>query len=472
MNIPTSENPVPTEAGTPKTQNGGPNGQNLISLEPPRYKPIVVQHIDSVPELQSLPEDIRFSMKVVGHVLPFRTNRYMVENLIDWDNVPGDPLFQLSFPQEGMISKEDFDCVADLLRRDAPKDQLHAAVHEIRAGLNPHPGGQQALNVSTLDDEHLEGMQHKYHETVLFFPGQGQTCHAYCTFCFRWAQFVGDKDLRFISTDGDILHRYLAEHKEVTDVLFTGGDPMIMKTKALEGYMLPLIGDSRFDHIRDIRIGTKALTFWPYRFTSDADADDVLRLFEKLVKGGKHVAIMSHFNHMREVETPMAREAIRRVRDTGAVIRTQAPLLRHINDDADMWASMWKEQVRLGLIPYYMFVERDTGAKRYFELPLAQAHAIYRKAISQVSGLARTARGPTMSSAPGKVQVLGVEEIRGERVFALQFLQARNPEWMGRVFFAEYDENATWLTGLKPAFGEDEFFFEADFEAMKQRLTS
>ena len=225
MNIPSSENPVPTEAGTAKAGNGGPNGQNLISLEPPRYKPIVVQQIDKVPELQSLPEDIRFSMKVVGHVLPFRTNRYMVENLIDWDNVPEDPLFQLSFPQKGMISKEDFECVADLLRRDAPKEQLHAAIHEIRAGLNPHPGGQQALNVPTLDDEHLGGMQHKYHETVLFFPGQGQTCHAYCTFCFRWAQFVGDKELRFISTDGDILHRYLAEHQEVTDVSSPAGIP-------------------------------------------------------------------------------------------------------------------------------------------------------------------------------------------------------------------------------------------------------
>ena len=317
MNMSSSENPADT--GTAKAQNGGPNGQNLLSIDPPRYKPIVVQQIDKVPELQSLPDDIRFSMKVVGHVLPFRTNRYMVENLIDWDNVPEDPLFQLSFPQEGMISKEDFDCVADLLRRDAPKEQLNAAIHEIRAGLNPHPAGQQTLNVPTIDDEHVEGMQHKYHETVLFFPGQGQTCHAYCTFCFRWAQFVGDKELRFISTDADILHRYLAEHKEVTDVLFTGGDPLIMKTKALEGYMQPLLDDSRFAHIRDIRIGSKALTFWPYRFTTDADADDLLRLFEKMVEGGKHIAIMAHFNHEREVQTPMAREAIRRVRDTGAV---------------------------------------------------------------------------------------------------------------------------------------------------------
>ena len=216
MNASSSENPVPAEAGTSKAQNGGPNGQNLLSIDPPRYKPIVVQQIDKVPELQSLPDDIRFSMKVVGHVLPFRTNRYMVENLIDWDNVPEDPLFQLSFPQEGMISKEDFDCVADLLRRDAPKEQLNAAIHEIRAGLNPHPAGQQTLNVPTLDDEHLEGMQHKYHETVLFFPGQGQTCHAYCTFCFRWAQFVGRQ--------GASLHLHGCGHPASVSRRAQGGD--------------------------------------------------------------------------------------------------------------------------------------------------------------------------------------------------------------------------------------------------------
>ena len=452
--------------------NGAPAADNLITLEPPRYKPIIAQHIDSAPELQSLSEEMRFNMKVVSSVLPFRTNRYVLENLVDWDKVPEDPIYQLSFPQTGMLAEEDFDLVADLLKRDAPKRELDTAIHEIRAGLNPHPAGQQTLNVPTLDDEHLEGMQHKYHETVLFFPGQGQTCHAYCTFCFRWAQFVGDKELRFISTDGDILREYLAKHPEVTDVLFTGGDPMIMKTKALESYLLPIAEDPRLEHIRDVRIGTKALTFWPYRFTTDPDADDALRLFEKVIKAGKHIAIMSHFNHWRELDTPIVREAIRRIRDTGAVIRTQAPLLRHINDDADVWARMWKEQVRLGLIPYYMFVERDTGAKRYFELPLTHAHAIYRKAIAQVSGLGRTARGPVMSSAPGKVQVLGVEEIRGERVIALHFLQARNPEWMGRLFFAECDESATWLTGLKPAFGEDSFFFEEDFEAMKKRLAS
>src|SRR5690606_16917037 len=141
--------------------------------------------------------------------------------------------------------------------------------------------------------------------------------------------------------------------------------------------------------------------------------DDLLRLFEKLVKHGKHVALMAHFNHWREMETPIAREALRRVRAAGVMIRTQAPLIKHINDDPDVWARMWRTQVGLGLIPYYMFVERYTGAKRYFDVPLARAYEVYREAIQRVSGLGRTARGPSMTAGPVMVKVQGVTEIHG-----------------------------------------------------------
>ncbi|MGO3692416.1 MAG: lysine 2,3-aminomutase, partial [Marinobacter sp.] len=118
-------------------------------------------------------------------------------------------------------------------------------------------------------------------------------------------------------------------------------------------------------------------------------------------------------------------------------------------------------------IPYYMFVERDTGAKNYFEIPLAQAFEIYREAMKKVSGLARTARGPSMSAGPGKVEIQGIAEIHGEKVFVLRFLQGRNPDWVQRPFFAKYSETATWLHELEPAFGEEKFFFEDEFEAMK-----
>lgn len=166
------------------------------------------------------------------------------------------------------------------------------------------------------------------------------------------------------------------------------------------------------------------------------------------------------------MQTPIVREAIRRIRATGTVIRTQAPLINHINNDPQIWADMWREQIQLGLIPYYMFVERDTGAKRYFEVPLARTYEVYQQAIQQVSGLARTARGPSMSAGPGKIEIQGITELQGEKVFVLRFIQGRNPDWVQKPFFAKYDPEATWFDQLVPAFGEEKFFFTDEYAAM------
>ncbi|MCE8041617.1 lysine 2,3-aminomutase [Halomonas daqingensis] len=443
----------------------GDSGAEVIEAR--QFKVYTHRQLDKIEAIQNLPEDLRFDMRVVSQVLPFRVNEYVIEELIDWSDVPADPVFQLTFPQRGMLRPEHYDAVAELVRRDADAAEMKPVIERIRAELNPHPAGQMDLNLPLLDGEPLPGMQHKYRETVLFFPSQGQVCHSYCTFCFRWAQFVGDKTLKFAASEAESLHRYLAEHTEVTDLLMTGGDPMVMKAKHLRMYLEGLMAPE-LDHVQDIRIGSKSLTFWPYRFVTDPDADDVLALFRELTAAGKHVAFMAHFNHWKEMDTPICREAIRRIRATGAEIRTQAPLLRHINDDADQWARMWTTQVRLGMIPYYMFVERDTGARHYFEVPLVRAWEIYREAMQRVPGLARTARGPSMSADPGKVEIQGVTEIHGEKVFVLRFIQGREADWVQRPFFARYDETATWLNHLEPALGESEFFYEAEFVAMKR----
>ncbi len=430
-----------------------------------KYQALTRKHLDSVAEYGNVTADDLFAMRVVSAVLPFRTNRYVTENLIDWDRIPDDPVYQIVFPQRGMLEDGDFRRMADLLLREAPAQEVARAAAEIRARLNPHPAGQQEFNIPSEEGEVFEGLQHKYRETVLFFPSQGQTCHAYCTFCFRWAQFVGEKELKISSKDAEGLHRYLAAHPDVSDILMTGGDPMIMKTRVMEGYLRPFIEDPALAHVQDIRIGTKSLTFWPHRFVHDDDADDLLRLLDDVVRSGRHVAIMAHFNHWQEMRTDVVREAIRRIRSTGAVIRSQAPLLARINNDSDVWAQMWREQVRLGIIPYYMFVERDTGPRQYFEVPLVRCWEVFRGAVEQVSGLARTVRGPSMSATPGKVEVLGVQEVAGEKVFVLRFLQGRDPDWVGRPFFAKYDPDAMWLDQLEPAFGADSFFFEDGLRA-------
>ena len=224
-------------------------------------------------------------MKVVSAVFPFRVNNCVVEQLIRWERGAEDPLFVLTFPQRDMLAPEDYARLASALRRAAPADEFQALVREIQLGMNPHPAGQMELNVPSIDGEPIPGVQHKYRETVLFFPSQGQTCHAYCTYCFRWPQFVGLDQLKFASREVESLVAYLKAHKEVSSVLFTGGDPLIMKTAVLRRYVEPLLGPG-LEHITSIRIGTKAPAYWPYRFVTDADADDLLRLFEE-VRGAR-----------------------------------------------------------------------------------------------------------------------------------------------------------------------------------------
>ncbi len=433
-------------------------GKTVGMTQPIPFRIYHGRNFEQIPQVAALPEEIRHAIRVVSEVLPFRVNQYVVDELIDWHRVPDDPMFRLVFPQQGMLSSEQFARVSSLLAQGASTDDLAAAVTQIRTRLNPHPAGQTTQNLPRVGNEILWGCQHKYRETLLFFPAAGQTCHSYCTFCFRWAQFIDDSSLRMAVREIATLHEYLQTHEEITDLLVTGGDPLVMKTQRLARYLQPLV-NPEFDHVQTIRIGTKSLTFWPHRFVFDDDADELLELLSFLVDRGKHVAVMAHFEHGRELEHQLVEEAVRRIRETGAVIRTQAPVLRHINDDPDIWAAMWRRQVALGMVPYYMFVQRDTGARRYFEVPLEKTWQIYRQAIQQVSGLARTARGPSMSADPGKVEIQGVSEVAGEKVFVLRFLQARNPDWVQQPFFARFDPQATWLDQLRPAFGAEKFFF-------------
>ena len=244
---------------------------------------------------------------------------------------------------------------------------------------------------------------------------------------------------------------------------------MVAPAAILRTYIQPLISEKSPKNLETIRIGTKSLAWWPYRFLSESDSKAVLDLFSEVVSSGKQLAIQAHFSHSRELENPACQEAIRLIRMTGAQIRCQAPLIRHVNNTAELWKRMWNLQVKLGLIPYYMFVERDTGARDYFSVPLTEALRIFNTAYSGLAGTARTVRGPSMSAGPGKVHLIGECVIAGERVFVLKFLQARNPKWCHDVFFAKFNADATWLTDLEPAFGQEAFFFDAEYKNIVSR---
>jgi KamA family protein len=434
-----------------------------------KFKAIGIKQLENIEQLKNLPAEYRKILKAVSMVLPFRANNYIIDELIDWNNIPEDPIFQLTFPQPGMLKEEYLNDIIDLIDTNAPEIELNQLINKIREEMNPHPAYQVEMNVPREKGIELRGLQHKYPETVLFFPKQGQICSAYCTYCFRWAQFSGLEDLHFSASDPYELVKYLESHPQVTDVLMTGGDPLSMSTKLLRKYIEPLL--KKPGNLRSIRIGTKFPAFWPYRFTTDRDAQDLMDLFTEIVDSGIHLAVMAHYTHYRELETPAAREAVKVIKSTGAEIRSQSPVLNHINNSADVWATMWQQQVELGIIPYYMFMARNTGAREYFSIPIPKAFEIYSQAISRVSGLGRTVRGPVMSCSPGKVLIDGIVEIDNKKAFALKFIQGRNPDWVNKLFFARYDEEVDWMDQLQPL-TEKEFFYEEAFSNMLQQALS
>ncbi|MBD3223086.1 MAG: 4Fe-4S cluster-binding domain-containing protein [Caldithrix sp.] len=380
-------------------------------------------------------------LQYLTKVFPFKVSEYVLEELIDWAHRDSDPIYKLTFPRRDMLSDEHW----KLLTAAKSLKEEREAVARIRHDLNPHPANQKD-NIPSIGDRLFGGIQHKYKETVLFFPAQGQTCHSYCTYCFRWAQFVNLEEHKFKSKEQTELFDYLAYNKGVTDVLFTGGDPLWMSNSQLIPYLNTMI-EKELQHVKNIRIGTKALAFHPERFL-DEEGDVLMKKFESLQKAGKKIALMAHFSHEKELQTKKVIKAAERLKNAGVIIRTQAPLIKGINDSGALWRDMWITQVNLGMVPYYMFIERDTGAHEYFAVPLARAYQIFTEAYSQVSGLAKTVRGPSMSTDPGKVLVDGIISLGGEKKFLLKLIQSRKPELINIPFYADFDMNATWLDEL------------------------
>lgn len=432
---------------------------------PRTYKKYLRTDIKHIFESRGISDPFLEDREMVALVFPFKVSDYVLDQ-IDWQHYQTDPLFLLTFPQPEMLLPDEIQLLKSIVKRGESKEYIAEKVSQIRSTKNPAPANQASNRPVLFDQEEedvLDGVQHKYKPIALMFHKNAQTCHAYCTYCFRFNQFTG-KDT-FVEKEELRTLRYLESHKEITDLLVTGGDPATMKANVWEDILLPLL-DSKYDHIKTVRMGTKALTYHPYRFLTDPDADDLISLFKTFKRAGKHVSIMAHFSHYNEL-TPECAEAIRRLtEEAGVVVRTQAPIMKHINDSADVWGTMWQKQIQLGAIPYYMFVARDTGPQQFFEVTLDKCLTIYQEARKKLSGLGHTARGPSMSCGPGKICLLGRETVAGEDVFVLRFLQGRNNDWCDRVFFAKYCDKATWIDQLKPAFGEEKFFFEDEYKSI------
>lgn len=426
---------------------------NLAAQDLVRYRALGFEDLEKLGKLDAMAETWIEQARLVSFVFPTRFSPFLVDNLIDWQAGESDPLFRSFVPQPSMLKTEHL-CEMQAAYEAGDASRLYKTASKIRQELNPNVSNQES-NIPVLKSgARVPGLQHKYDETVLLFPKHGQTCHAYCQFCFRFPQFTGPHDgTHYFSTNRfDLVSQYLSENPEVTDLLVTGGDPLIMNARELRRALSGSI--DRCQNIKTVRLGTRFLTFWPFRLTRDPDSSSLLSYFEEIVDRGLHLSIMAHIAHPNELSHPATVEAIGILRSLGATIRSQSPILRGVNDAADVWADLWKRQVELGIIPYYMFVARDTGPHDFYSVPLREAYEVYRKAIGRVSGLARTVRGPTMSTEAGKVQTLGPFDLSDPDLFLFKFLQARNSDWVERPFLGKINDETNWIDGVRSPDGQ------------------
>ncbi len=408
-------------------------------------------------------------------------------NSIDWDNFEDDSVFQLVMPQPGMINEA---VTRAYEEADSEEERTRIAV-AYQEETNPHDGNQQ-LNKPWFENdegevEFLDGSQHKYPQCQLVFDRTTQNCFSFCTYCFRHAQVRGDEDM-FIQKDIQQIHDYLRVHPEVTDLLITGGDGGYMPVNRLEQYVRPIIEDPALLHVKNVRLATRSLTFQPEMILSHK-YDRMLELFDTLRDNGVQLAWMAHFSTPRELLNPSTIAAIRRLQNHGVNIRSQSPMMNHISlftdeagkVDVERSAQNWIDLAEiLGMLCigfHSMYAARPTGEHHYFTAPLADYQRIFNRIYRSLSSINRPSRHLSMTISAGKLAIMGYSVINGEKCFALQFTEARNMEWMDRVFMARWDEQQNKINLLQPFEGEKHFFEdelkeieESLAEALRKRL--
>ena len=411
-------------------------------------------------------------------VYRFKASRHAL-NSINWTSYERDSMFQLMFPQPGMIRKE----VVDAYVAAPTAEQRRTIAEEYTRQTNPHDG-HQLLNKPWIESDDggidvVEGSQHKYPQCMLVFDKTTQKCFAFCTYCFRHAQVRGDEDM-FIQEDIAQIHEYLRGHKEVTDLLITGGDAGYIPVERLRQYVMPIIEDPRLLHVRTIRLGSRMLTYQPELILT-RKYERMLELFDTMHDNGVQLSWMAHFSTPREVLNPSTIAAIRRLQRHGVVVRSQSPIMNHISlfkdeqgrvdvqRSAQNWIDLGNLLATLLVRFHSMYCARATGEHHYFTAPLADIEKISNLIFRSLSSLNRPSRYITMTTSAGKLSILGTAEVNGQKAFALKFNESRNMEWMDRVFLAKFDETESRVDFLTP-FDTERFFFEDELKKIEAAL--
>jgi lysine 2,3-aminomutase len=355
-----------------------------------------VKYITNLQKVEQLTSEEVATLNPVTDKFAFRTNDYY-NSLINWDD-PDDPIKRLIIPVKQELS--------DWGQLDASDEKSYQPV---------------------------PGVEHKYANTVLLLCND--VCAAYCRFCFRKRLFQNDNDEVVKDVSKGI--EYIKSHKEVNNVLLTGGDPLVMSTAKLMAIIEQLC---TIDHVKNIRIGTKVPAFNPYRILNDPTLPEMFKYYSTM----KQIYIMAHYNHPREL-TEASVKSLKILSDAGAAIVNQTPIIRKVNDSGQVLSELFQQLSFYGIQSYYVFACRPTEGNETFAVPIEEAFGLFQQAINNTSGLAKTARF-IMSHKSGKIEIVGLTD----QLIIMKNHNVVNSIDNGELVICKRNPNAYWFEDYEP----------------------
>lgn len=276
----------------------------------------------------------------------------------------------------------------------------------------------------------LEGLQHKYAQTVLMLSTN--QCAMYCRHCFR-KRLVGQNDDEIVKMFEPILE-YIKAHKEINNILISGGDALLNSNFVLKYYLKEL---SSVEHLNFIRIGTRLPVVFPQRISKDSELLDIFKKYSDK----KQIYITTQFNHPNEI-TEQSTKCIKDLLNSGIIVSNQTVLLKGVNDNADTLVSLLNALTKIDVIPYYIFQCRPvTHVKTPFQVPLLKGCDIIKETRKLCNGYAKRFKF-ALSHEKGKIEIVGK---LNEKEIVFKFHQAKDFSDSEKIFIKEMKENECWL---------------------------
>lgn len=341
----------------------------------------------------------------------------------------------------GYINEEDKDSIIDVINRHPVSIPTYYLNLIDKSDIFDPIKKLSVPSVNELDDSgdydtsgevsntKFVGLQHKYNTTVLVLTTN--SCFMYCRHCFR-KRMVGYSE-KEINRRLDSTLEYINSHKEVNNVLLTGGDVFCLPNSTIKKY---IDGLSEITHLDFIRFGTRSPVVFPKRVYEDNELQSILRNGAK----SKQLYVVTQFNHPNEI-TSEAKKCIDSLLKSGVTVNNQTVLLRGVNDDPIVLSSLLNALVKAGVNPYYVFQCRPVkSVKSSFQLPIIEAVRLIDKARLSLNGFSKRFKF-IMSHVRGKIEIIG--EFEGKVLF--KFHQAKSEEDNNKIFLRDINEKGRWL---------------------------